>query len=169
MRFAYVLAIAFLIGSLGVSGSLISMDVQNDGIFHHQGSYSTGTGTMREHTVGFDKIDLSHFIDTSILDSIYSATGDLIFIDRSQWEEKTETDLLSLAGCVFGESKPPLTNTIDISGMISGTITNANTKDRFEYTSAGSGVLSSRVVYDNATDSLRSVGKMNLTYSVQKV
>jgi hypothetical protein len=168
MKVFYVVAVAIIIGSLSVSGSLISMDVQNDGIFHHTGSYVTENGALNDHTVAFDGIDLSQYIDTSNLDSIFSATGDLIFIDRS-YQEEIPDDLLSIAGCVFGESKPPKQNEIDLSGVISGTITTANNQNRFEYTSTGDGVLSSRLVYDNSTDSLRSVGKMNLTYSIRKV
>lgn len=168
MRLFYAVAIAIAIGSLSVSGSLISMDVQNDGIFHHIGSYVTGSSTLTDHTVTFDKIDLSHYVDTDVLDSVYSATGDLIFIDRSYRGEVLDDPLL-IDGCVFGESKPPKMNDFDLSGVITGTVSSTTNQNRFEYAASGDGVLSSRLVYDNATDTLRSVGRMNLTYSVRRV
>lgn len=171
MRVVFVLAVAFLVGSLGVTGSLITMDVSNDGIFHHQGLYTSGTGTVSEHTIGFDAIRVSHTIDTDFLNTIYTATGDLMFIDKSFREtiDSVSFDASNLAGCVFGESKPPKRNEIDITGVVSGTVSDSNTGERFLFSSSGTGVLSSRVMYDNATDSLRSVGRMNLSYSVRRV
>lgn len=171
MRIVITIALAFIIGSLGVSGSLITMDVSNDGIFHHQGMYTSGTGTVRESTVGFDSIQISHSIDTDFLNTIYTATGDLMFIDKSFREtiESVSFDASNLAGCVFGEPKPPKENEIDIRGMISGTVSDSSIDERFDFSSTGTGVMSSRVVYDNATDTLRSVGRMNVTYSVRRV
>jgi len=171
MRIVFALALAFTVGALGVTGSLITMDVSNDGIFHHQGSYVSESGNVRENTVGFDAIRISHSIDTDLLNTIYTATGDLMFIDKSIKEKVDEAsfDASSLVGCVFGDVKPPRENEIDIRGMISGTVSDSNVDDTFEFSSAGTGVMSSRVMYDNATDSLRSVGRMNLSYSIRRV
>ena len=171
MRIVFILALALLVGSLGVSGSLITMDVSNDGIFHHQGTYTSGTGTVRESTVGFDSIQISHSIDTDFLNTIYTATGDLMFIDKSFREtiNSTSLDASNLAGCVFGELKPPKKNEIDIKGMISGTVSDSSIDEQFDFSSTGTGVMSSRVVYDNAIDTLRSIGRMNVTYSIRRV